>query len=83
VQFVGITNSFCLLHNIAYIAFLLLFDFHCKNVMCGFSCHGLAVYCVEFPPKLWYDMIWYDMIWYDMIWYDMIWYDMIWYDMIW
>jgi hypothetical protein len=57
VQFVGITNSFCLLHNIAYIVFLLLFDFYCKNVMCGFGYHGLAVSCVVSSEVMIYDMI--------------------------
>jgi len=51
VQFVGRTNSFYLLRNIADVVFDLLFDFHCKHAMCGFGYQGLAVSCVEFPQK--------------------------------
>jgi len=51
VQFVGMTNSFYLLHNIACVVFGFLFDFHSKHVMCGFGYQGLAVSCVEFRSK--------------------------------
>ena len=51
MQFVGRTNSFYLLRNIADVVFDLLFDFHCKHAMCGFGYQGLAVSCVEFPQK--------------------------------
>ena len=51
-QFVSMTNSFYRLRNIAYVVFAL----HCKNVMSGFGCQGLAVSCVEFPLKQLYNM---------------------------